>query len=108
MKIDIQDGVDKTTIRLTGDLTIIDGREVEKAIIDRIASSNGKKVVLDLSGVRYVDSLGVASLVNALKESRQKKVDFVLTGVHGKVKEVLDLTRLAHVFPISESAEDKH
>jgi anti-sigma B factor antagonist len=108
MKIAVDDKGDSAVIHLTGDLTLSNGPEVRTALRNEIAATDRKSVVVDLSGVHYVDSMGVATLVDALAQSQNKKLEFILTGVQGKLKEVLNLTKLARVFDIRDSVPEQH
>lgn len=65
----------------------------------------GKKqsVFVDLSGVSYIDSSGVASLVEAYQAARQKSVGFGLVSVNPAALRVLELARLDKVFTIHGS-----
>jgi anti-sigma B factor antagonist len=53
--------------------------------------------------VDYIDSSGIASLLEVLKVARDKKKKLVLFGLKGAVLEVLRLTRLTGVFEICEN-----
>lgn len=62
-----------------------------------------KDVVVDLSGVDYIDSSGIASLVEALQAANQKGTLFGLVAVPGQVARVLELARLDKVFAIHDN-----
>ena len=59
-------------------------------------------VLVDLSGVSYIDSSGVASLVEAYQTSRQKGIKFALVAVNPAALRVLELARLDMVFSIHD------
>ena len=63
------------------------------------------KLVLNLKAVRYIDSSGVASLVEGLKASRDVGARFILFGLNTTVREVLQLSKLVRIFEICESEE---
>lgn len=63
------------------------------------------RVVLNLSDVRYIDSSGVALLVEGLKASRDLGSRFVLFGLSTAAREILQLSRLIKIFEIYESEE---
>jgi anti-sigma B factor antagonist len=63
------------------------------------------KVVLNLKAVRYIDSSGVASLVEGLKASRDVGARFILFGLNTTVREVLQLSKLVRIFEICENEE---
>ena len=62
--------------------------------------------MVNMREVRYVDSSGIASLVEVLKEARSKEKRLVLFGLNAAVHEVLQLTRLNRIFEIRETEEE--
>jgi anti-sigma B factor antagonist len=67
---------------------------------------NCDRLAVNLSAVRYIDSSGIASLLEVLKEARNSKKWFALFGLTAAVREVLQLTRLTGVFELYESEEE--
>jgi anti-sigma B factor antagonist len=63
-------------------------------------------VLVDLAGVSYIDSSGVANLVEGYQLARQLGVDFALLGVSPAAGKVLGLARLDEVFTQYRSLED--
>ncbi len=70
-------------------------REVLLECIDR-----GQTLLVDLSGVTYIDSSGVASLVEAFQKAKKKGTEFALAAVNPAARRVLELARLDKVFRI--------
>jgi anti-sigma B factor antagonist len=64
-----------------------------------------ERVAVNLIAVKYIDSSGIASLLEVLKAARQSKKRLVLFGLNGAVLQVLQLTRLTGVFDILETEE---
>jgi anti-sigma B factor antagonist len=62
-------------------------------------------LAVNLVAVKYIDSSGIASLLEVLKQARQSKKRFVLFGLTAAVLHVLQLTRLTGVFEILETEE---
>jgi anti-sigma B factor antagonist len=60
-------------------------------------------VVVNLSQVRYIDSSGVATLVEGLKASRDLGSRFILFGLSTSAREVLQLSRLIKVFEVYDN-----
>jgi anti-sigma B factor antagonist len=56
-----------------------------------------------MSGVPYIDSSGIATLVEGLQLSQQTKTRFGLFGLRPNARSVLELARLHKVFTIFES-----
>lgn len=59
-----------------------------------------ERIVVNLSGVSYMDSSGVASLVKLLSRVRRAKGSLFLCGLTDRVRGVFEITRLDSVFDI--------
>ena len=98
---------DKTTIfDLSGDIDFANSPEVRQSVLREIRENRVARVVVNLTGVRYIDSSGVASLVEGLKASRDLGSRFILFGLSTAAREVLQLSRLLKVFEIYDSEEE--
>lgn len=91
-------------VSLSGDVDLSTSPDARKAILAALDGDKG--VLVDLSKVDYLDSSGVASLVEAFQLARGKKQTFGLVGVSSSALSVLKLARLDTVFPIHESVAD--
>ena len=67
---------------------------------------NADRLAANLANVKYIDSSGIASLLEVLKESKSRGKKFMLFGLTSAVREVLQLTRLTGVFEIYESENE--
>ncbi len=67
-----------------------------------------KGVIVDLSGVSFMDSSGIATLVEGLQWSKKVNKQFVLTGLGTNVMNALALTKLDSVFNIQANANDAY
>lgn len=105
MRIDARH-LDKITIfDVSGDIDLANSPELRKALLQELRESHMPRVVLNLKSVRYIDSSGVASLVEGLKASRDVGARFILFGLNTTVREVLQLSKLTKVFEIYENEE---
>ncbi|MFM9996076.1 MAG: STAS domain-containing protein [Phycisphaerales bacterium] len=64
------------------------------------------RVVVDLSQVDYMDSSGVATLVEAYQIARRNSTKMVLCGLRDRVKSIFEIARLDTVFSITDSRDD--
>jgi len=97
---------DKTTIfDLSGDIDFANSPELRQSVLREIQDSRTSRVMVNLSQVRYIDSSGVASLVEGLKASRDVGSRFILFGLSTSAREVLQLSRLIKVFEIYDNEE---
>lgn len=65
-----------------------------------------KGIIVDLSGVSFMDSSGIATLVEGLQWSKKCDRNFILTGLKTNVLNALSLTKLDRVFNIQSNAQD--
>ena len=97
---------DKITIfDVSGDIDLANSPEVRKTLLREIREIRTPRVVMNMSKVRYIDSSGVASLVEGLKASRDLGLRFILFGLSGSAREVLQLSRLLKIFEVYDDEE---
>ena len=95
--------VDKATILdVTGNIDMSNSPEMRKALL-RELRDKVTRVALNLTAVDYIDSSGVASLVEGLKASRESGSRFVLFGLSDSAREVLKISRLLKLFEVYEN-----
>src|ERR1700674_1180730 len=97
---------DKVTIfDLTGDIDFANSRELRQSVLHEIRENRPLRVVVNLSKVRYIDSSGVASLVEGLKASRDLGLRFILFGLSPSARGVLQLSRLLRIFEVYDNED---
>lgn len=96
-----QDG--RHVIQVKGEVDLYASPNLRAAIMKAIPSAL-EGVHIDLSGVEYMDSSGVATLVEGLKTAGQQKTAFALVAPSQAVLKVLQLSKLDSVFDIRETA----
>jgi len=77
-------------------------REALKPILD----STSSRIVIDLSGVKYMDSSGIATLIEALQICKKNSKKFVICGLQDGVRSIIELARLDTIFMITSNQED--
>lgn len=93
--------LDRITIfDVSGDIDLANSPQLRKALLRELREVRMPRVVLNLKAVRYIDSSGVASLVEGLKASRDVGSRFVLFGLNTTTREVLQLSKLVKIFEI--------
>jgi anti-sigma B factor antagonist len=94
---------DYSILMLTGDIDMSSSTEARKQILDCLAKK--ENVMVDLSKVSYIDSSGVASLVEGFQTAKSVDLNFYLIGVSEAAMMVIKLARLDKVFPIYDTFE---
>lgn len=98
--------LDKITIfDVSGDIDLANSPTVRKALLRELREKRTPRVVMNLTKVRYIDSSGIASLVEGLKASRDVGSRFILFGLSASAREVLQISRLLKLFEIYENEE---
>jgi len=85
-------------VRLSGEVDLSWSQEVRRAVLDALAA--GTPVGVELSAVSYIDSSGIAALVEGFQNARGKGQQFGLIAASKSVMAVLQLARLDRVFPL--------
>lgn len=105
IQIDVQKQDEIAVINVTGDIDLYSSPQVRQTILDALQRKTEKRVVVNLTGVKYIDSSGVASLVEGLQLARKSQVQFALCGLNKAPRQVLELTRLINVFEIFDTLD---
>ena len=98
--------MDKTTILdISGDIDLAHSSEVRRVMLLEFREKRTPRVILNLLGVNYIDSSGVASLVEALKAARDVGSRLILYGLSPIAHEVLQLSKLLKIFEIYDTED---
>ncbi len=85
-------------ICIRGEVDLSWSAQIRKMVLAALDSN--KPSFVDLSEVNYIDSSGIAALVEGYQKARRESLTFGLVSVSKQVMAVLELARLNEVFPI--------
>ncbi len=105
MSYEVEERDGFSVVLLTGEVDLSRSPEARKIILGCLQKK--QNLMVDMSAVDYIDSSGVASLVEGYQLSRTQQLDFGLIGVSDAAMNVLRLARLDKVFPIYASLDDR-
>ena len=103
IKIEEKDGV--KVCYAEGDIDINSSPQVKKAF-DKLVQTKSEKVLINLQKVEYVDSSGLATLVEILKNFKNFSGKLKLCNLSNKVKSLFEITRLEKLFDIVDTEDD--
>ncbi len=103
MEIEILDHGAIQVMAVTGEVDLSTSPKLRDALLDCILA--GKALIVDLSDVAYIDSSGVASLVEAYQNAKTRAQGFVLAQVGETPMRVLKLARLDRVFILYDTVD---
>lgn len=99
-----------TSTRDVGGVTIADlrgrivlgdeGSAPLRKLVSELLSQGRKKILLNLAEVTYIDTSGLASLINALAQARKQGGELKLVNLSQKVQDLMQITKLHTVFDI--------
>lgn len=103
MDIEVLEQSGTKVVAVSGEVDLSTSPKVRDALLGCILGGSG--VVVDLSGVSYIDSSGVASLVEAFQNAKTRGLGFALANVGETPLRVLKLARLDQVFVIHDTVD---
>lgn len=74
--------------------------------ITELLDQGANRIVIDLSGIEFMDSTGLGVLVVGLKRAKERNGEFALVCREGSVQKILSITGLDRVFSIHGSVAE--
>jgi anti-sigma B factor antagonist len=106
MHVDIRKADDVVIVDLKGKLTAGLGDQILRDTLDELLGDNWRKILLNLSGVSFMDSAGVGELVAGLKTAKRLGANLKLLNATARVQSTLYISRLLPVFEIYEEEQE--
>lgn len=103
MKIDTDARADETIVSVEGDVDLYSSPELRAAVLAAVPKAS-TGVGVQLSAVTYMDSSGVATLVEGLRSAKEHGKTFALVAPSKSVMKVLELARLDSVFEVKTNS----
>src|SRR5690242_12050402 len=94
--------LDRGVLSLHGPLTM----ENVTPFMNAVRRENAPTMILDLSGVPYLDSSGLGCLVSACTSFAKSGRRLALTGVNKRVLKVFEITKVEQVFLMFPTLSD--
>ena len=82
--------------QVTGEINL----STSPALKKQFEQQPSKKIVVNLEKVHYVDSSGLAALVEILKKTKSQGGSLALTGLSDKVRSLFEITKLDKLFSV--------
>ena len=93
---------DVTILDMDGDVTFGEGNVVLRKAIRRLIGEGKRKLLLNFSGVRYVDSSGIGELVSGLTAIQRDDGQLKFMNLTQRLQELLAITKLTTIFDVFE------
>jgi len=100
MKIDTRSVRDIHILDCSGKITLGEGTMAIRNTVREILKNGGKKIVLNLHDVNYIDSSGIGELVSCYTTVTNQGGQLKLLNLTSKIQELLQITKLLTVFQV--------
>lgn len=92
-------------IEVDGEIDVNTSIKLRKAFQEALAKET-KKVLIDLNAVGFIDSSGIATLVEFMQNLNERNGQMFLVGISEKVIGIIEITKLDKIFLIYETREE--
>ena len=105
LQVELREQDGWTVLTLVGQLDVATAPDLRQSLQE--AQYGGERsVVLDLSGLEFLDSFGLGVLVGGLRRARLREGRLVLAAVGERIHQVLEVTGLTEAFELAGSVEE--
>lgn len=103
VKIEVRDSAKIVLVK--GDVDMSSSRRLRE-VLKELTNKKEKRIVIDLAQMPYIDSAGLATLVECYQETKKYKGDLRLADLSTNVREVFRLARLDTIFDIYPNTDE--
>ena len=89
---------DSSIVRLRGRVNVDSSPALRDRLLALLRAQSPEAVIVDLSDVSYIDSSGLATLVEGLGVARMRQTTLCVQGLHGRLLQLFQATRLSSLF----------
>ena len=107
MEIQVEKINEDALIKLSGRLDMNTSADLRKTAITLLTKRKSKNLTIDFVNASYIDTSGLATLIEILVTAKEQRAQLTLSGLNEKVRYLLDVNRLTGFFRVSGSAREK-
>jgi len=105
MKITQKESNGTTIFDVNGDIDINSSPDMRETF-ENLVNKKIMKIIVNLKGASYIDSSGLATLVEMLKKTRSYGGKLRLSNLAPKVRSLFEITKLEKLFDIFDTEEE--
>ncbi len=106
MQVDIRHVDDVIIVDLEGRMVAGSGARLLRDVMNQLVAEGWKRILLNLSGVSWIDSAGIGELVASLKMAKRFGVTVKLLRIGDRVKHVLSISQILPLLEVYENEEE--
>jgi anti-sigma B factor antagonist len=92
MNLRTDEGRGKVTVWVSGEIDMAGQQQLTEALCKAAAVAACGQVLVDLSQTSFIDSSGLAALIDGMRAAQQAGATYRVTGTAGLVRQVLEVT----------------
>jgi anti-sigma B factor antagonist len=105
VRISVRDVGAAKVVEVEGEVDLGTSGDLRRTLFSVLPTVVGR-LALNLGAIRYIDSSGIATLIEVLNRSRHLGKEFVLFGLSPAVQEVFKLTHVIRVFQVFQTEQE--
>jgi len=98
LEITMHHGDEASIVRLRGRLNVDSSPALRDRLLSMLEAQSPKGVVVDFTDVSYVDSSGIATLIEALRIARLRQATLCVQGLEGRLLHLFQVTGISALF----------
>jgi anti-sigma B factor antagonist len=98
MRVHVTPGSNRITVAVAGRVSVDSSPNLRSALLDILCRKASPVIYIELSGVSYLDTSGLATLLEALKAARERSVILRVTGIGGAARTLAEIAQLDAIF----------
>ena len=98
LQITVRSGDEGSTVFLRGLLNIDSSPALRDQLLAMLQAQSPRAVIVDFSDVSYVDSSGIATLIEGLKIARMRQTTLCVQGLQGRLLHLFQVTGMSTLF----------
>jgi anti-sigma B factor antagonist len=107
MQIQVEKIDEDALIKLSGRLDMNTSPDLRKTALTLFTKRKSKNLTIDFADASYIDTSGLATLVEILVTAKEQRAQLTLSGLNEKVRYLLYVNGLTGFFRIEGSAREK-
>jgi len=105
VNISIENKDEISIVKVSGEITFSTSGDLRKKLLE-LVDKGSKKIILNIGGVDYIDSSGMATMVEILQKIKSKDGYLALCKVKDKIKDILEMVKLKDLFEMFDTEEE--
>jgi len=105
LKSETRNGIEILSFENVSKLNILVAQSLKEEIAQYL-NKPGKKIILNLEGIEYIDSSGFGALLSILRNAKNNDSAFKICNISPDVMELVKLLQLHNVFDIHDSVDE--